>query len=177
MSTQAGGGTTAAPLRCLTVRQPWAWATGMDEGGKDVENRSGGANRWRYRGTLLIHAGKAWSERGRGDTRVRQLGAANGQQAAASLLLPAHSRHTFPAGRIVTACQLVDAHDAEPGCCDSPWAEYTYTEAAGRVVTNIVHLVLTQRRPVELPGIWPGRLGLWKPPPELAALWAAAEGE
>lgn len=39
-------------MKCLTVRQPWAWL--IVEGSKDVENRSWSTN---YRGPLLIHAG------------------------------------------------------------------------------------------------------------------------
>ena len=40
-------------LKCLSVRQPWAWL--LVNGFKDIENRS-----WktRYRGPLLIHASK-----------------------------------------------------------------------------------------------------------------------
>jgi len=40
-------------MKCLSVRQPWAWA--IIHAGKDVENRS-----WptKYRGKLVIHAGK-----------------------------------------------------------------------------------------------------------------------
>lgn len=40
-------------MKCLTVRQPWAWA--MFEAGKDVENRSWSTN---YRGPLAIHVSK-----------------------------------------------------------------------------------------------------------------------
>lgn len=41
-----------AEMRCLTIRQPWAWAIATQ--GKDVENRT-----WKtsYRGLLAIHAG------------------------------------------------------------------------------------------------------------------------
>lgn len=41
-------------MKCLTINQPWAWA--IIHGAKRVENRS-----WptRFRGTLLIHAGKS----------------------------------------------------------------------------------------------------------------------
>jgi hypothetical protein len=43
--------------RVLSLRQPWAWA--VMHAGKRIENR-----RWdtRYRGPVLIHAAKAWSQ-------------------------------------------------------------------------------------------------------------------
>lgn len=43
------------PSVALSVRQPWAWL--IVNGYKDVENRN-----WptRFRGPVLIHAGKAW---------------------------------------------------------------------------------------------------------------------
>lgn len=43
--------------KALTVKQPWAYA--ITQLGKDVENRS---QRTRYRGPVLIHAGKAWAK-------------------------------------------------------------------------------------------------------------------
>lgn len=45
---------TTVDLRCLSVRQPWAWA--IIHGPKRIENRSRPTN---YRGQLLIHAAKA----------------------------------------------------------------------------------------------------------------------
>ena len=44
-------------MRCLTVRQPWAWA--IVAGLKSIENRS---RRTTHRGPLLIHAGISRSE-------------------------------------------------------------------------------------------------------------------
>lgn len=45
--------------RCLTVKQPWAWAILF--AGKDIENRI-----WptRYRGPLFIHAGRGFDDEG-----------------------------------------------------------------------------------------------------------------
>jgi hypothetical protein len=43
--------------KALTVKQPWALA--ITRLGKDVENRS---QRTKYRGPVLIHAGKAWAK-------------------------------------------------------------------------------------------------------------------
>lgn len=49
----------AATLRCLSVRQPWAWL--IVHGHKTVENRD-----WptAHRGDLLIHAGKVFDREG-----------------------------------------------------------------------------------------------------------------
>jgi hypothetical protein len=43
-------------MRALSIRQPWAWL--IIAGHKDIENRS-----WdtRHRGSLLVHAGRAWA--------------------------------------------------------------------------------------------------------------------
>lgn len=45
-------------MKTLSIRQPWAWL--IVNGGKDIENRT-----WnlRYRGALLIHAGKGCTRR------------------------------------------------------------------------------------------------------------------
>lgn len=51
----------------LTVKQPWAWA--IIHAGKDVENRS---RPIRYRGRLLIHAGKGYAPEG--DEWLRRMG-------------------------------------------------------------------------------------------------------
>lgn len=60
---------TLLPIKCLTLRQPWAWAvvTGL----KDVENRS-----WKteYRGPLLIHAAKGKPEKWAYDAMSKALG-------------------------------------------------------------------------------------------------------
>ena len=41
-------------MKCISVRQPWAWA--IVHAGKDIENRTWATS---YRGPILIHAGKA----------------------------------------------------------------------------------------------------------------------
>jgi hypothetical protein len=43
-------------LKALSIRQPWAWL--IVTGQKDIENRTCTT---RYRGPLLIHAGRAWA--------------------------------------------------------------------------------------------------------------------
>jgi len=44
-------------MKCLSIRQPWAWA--IIHAGKDFENRTWGTT---YRGPLLIHAGKTFDK-------------------------------------------------------------------------------------------------------------------
>lgn len=46
-------------MKCLSIKQPWAWA--IIHGGKPVENRSYPR---KYRGPLLIHAGKTFDHNG-----------------------------------------------------------------------------------------------------------------
>ncbi|NET44870.1 MAG: ASCH domain-containing protein [Okeania sp. SIO2B3] len=52
--------TTSKTIKCLTLKQPWAWA--IFNLGKDIENRI-----WRtaYRGLLYIHAGKQFDDLGK----------------------------------------------------------------------------------------------------------------
>ena len=43
-------------MKALSIRQPWAWL--IIAGHKDIENRS---RNTRYRGQLLVHAGRGWA--------------------------------------------------------------------------------------------------------------------
>lgn len=136
--------------RALTVQQPWAWA--IIHGGKTIENRT---QNWTHRGPLLIHAGARLSDRG----------------LDSPLLQDTHQARTGGPARvsgwvfsaIIGVVDLVDVHPAEPQCCDSPWAEQSYTEHGGRVRRQITHLVLENPQPIDPPIACPGRLGLWTP--------------
>lgn len=138
-------------IRCLTVRQPWAWA--IIHGGKDVENRSrniAGA----YRGLVAIHAGlkddmDAWF-----------------MQSPVSIEAWYHPAIEIPRGAIIGFVDLVDSHRATPygrptHYC-SPWA-----------INDKWHLVLANPRPIT-PIPAKGRLGLWRPDADLAAAIAEA---
>lgn len=46
-------------MKAISIKQPFAWL--VVKGIKDIENRTWKAN---YRGTLIIHASKAWSQGG-----------------------------------------------------------------------------------------------------------------
>lgn len=147
-------------VRAITVKQPWAWA--IAHGGKTVENRSQGT---RYRGTLLIHAGKAWSQRGEYDHRVRDAWRLEHPELAGAIgIFDLH----VPAGSVVAVAQLVDSHP-DAGCC-RPWGESSYTEAGGRERTDVHHLVLEDVLALERPVPARGALGLWRPAGDVAEL-------
>lgn len=139
-------------VRALTIRQPWADAV-LEPDGKNIENRTAGFPR-SWRGTLLIHAGTGWSERGAADPRILDLFG----------FAPSVDR---TAGCILGAVDLVDVHD-DVGCC-RPWGESEYVEAGGAVRTSLVHLVLDHPRTFDEPIPCRGRLGLWRIPPDLLA--------
>jgi hypothetical protein len=140
-------------VRAITVKQPWAWAIAL--GGKTVENRSRGTS---YRGTLLIHAGKGWSERGASDVRVLTAWRDPWHDQRHLVVAP----ELVPLGAVIAVAQLVDSHpDAD--CC-RPWGESEYSETSGRRRTVVHHLVLENVVPLAEPVPCPGALGLWRPP-------------
>lgn len=131
------------------MQQPWAWA--IIHGGKDVENRT---QAWKYRGPLAIHAGVRWSERG-SDSLYYQSALARETSAV---------RHRVDLrGAIIGVVDLVDAHQAETWCCDSPWGEQSYRKRDRKVLRTLYHLVLANPRAVE-PISMAGKLGLWDLP-------------
>jgi len=151
-------------VRAITVKPPWSWA--IAHGQKLVENRSQGTS---YRGTLLIHAGKAWSARGGHDPRVVAAWVATGWPAA---WIADQAVARLPLGAVVAVAQLVASHP-DAGCC-RPWGESSYAEAGGRVRTAVHHLVLEDVVPLTEPIPARGALGLWRPPSDLAAACASA---
>lgn len=135
----------------LSVRQPWAWA--IIHGGKTVENRVWrGVPRLTPPVPLAIHAGRTPHPEGLTDPRVaaaiRRAGLADVEAA-------------MPLGAIVGLVSLIDMHQ-DRGCC-RPWGESVID---GRVT----HLVLADPRPVSEPIPCRGRLGMWTPSHDLAAL-------
>jgi hypothetical protein len=148
-------GLPAAPLRALTVRQPWA--TLIVTGAKPVENRTWPPPAALVGHRLLIHAAR------------RPAPAAH--WAAAQVLtgrdlLPEH----LPYGALLGAVTLT-GHHPERTCraatrepC-SPWAV---------VAASIVHWTLTAPRPLPQPLPCLGALGLWRVPDNLCAQLPAA---
>jgi hypothetical protein len=162
-------------MKAITIMEPWA--TTVARWGKHVENRP---QVWAYRGTLLIHAGQRWSDRGihdRGvvtaalatllDAGVRAVDIGTHQPAAA---LVRQAIVTYPGptqGHVIAVAQLVDVH-RDAGCC-APWGESAYTEHQGGSRVDVTHLVLDQVRPLHEPVRVRGALGLWTPPPHVIA--------
>ena len=95
----------------LSIQQPYAWA--IIYAGKPVENRC-----WRraprYRGPLLIHAGKRWYD-GTFDDLDRRLLQATVKMAGSIAVVPPD----MPRGGIVGIVDLVDVVREY----DSPWFE------------------------------------------------------
>lgn len=143
-------------MKALTVQQPWAWAIFH---GKDVENRT---QAWSYRGPLAIHAGNRWSSRGGSSPLVGAL---------VDEFDPP-STEVFRGG-ILGVVDLVDVHQANPDCCESPWAEQVYVEHRGVERRQIVHLVLERPRELARPLPCRGSLGLWTPPADALELLEA----
>lgn len=88
------------PAYALSIRQPWAWL--IVHAGKDIENRS-----WptRFRGPVLIHAGKAW---GREEREARDY---------VRLKMGIEIPEKLPLGGIVGQVEIVDCVQQS----DSPW--------------------------------------------------------
>ena len=97
-----------ASMRCLSVRQPWAWA--IIHAGKDIENRTWSTE---YRGPLAIHAGK-------GCTRAEYETAAATIERITGKRPP--SLAELPRGYVVGMVELVDCIDGATMETNSPWA-------------------------------------------------------
>lgn len=175
-------------MRVLTVRQPWAWA--IIHGGKDVENRTRNIA-GSYRGPVAIHAGKEVDIMDIAKPEIV------GAVFAARLNYGPGDPRTFkesPRGAIIGVVDLVDVHrgrnaDGKPPTCwrpaDTlgwvPWDDrepFTWNDETGETDTiesecspwamrDHYHLMLANPRPIE-PIPAKGRLGLWRPAPELA---------
>ena len=156
-------------MRCLTVRQPYAWA--IIHGGKDVENRTRNIA-GSYRGPLLIHAAKQLADDDHLDDRVAS---AVGELARAGYPLPRVPQIAGDAptpgnvitpwyghlGGVIGVVDLVDVHKAARcvgihGEHCSDWAN-----------PDGEHLVLANPRPFAEPIPYRGALGLWTFPDEL----------
>jgi len=124
----------------LSVRQPWAW--GIIYGSKDVENRT-----WwtRYRGLLLIHAGK------RCDEYAMKHGF-NAEERPGRFYT---SQWWFPAGQARSQCGGIVGRVELVDCIQnsrSAWAE-----------PGLWHWILQNPEPLPFRPL-PGRLGLWQAP-------------
>ena len=133
-------------MRCLTVRQPMAWA--ITHSTKDVDNRPKSLGP--YRGLVPIHAGSRY-EASYFDEVTRLAGEVPPE--------PGMPRSPMLFGYVTGISQLVGAHRAgECGGRCSVWAHPTGW-----------HYRLGFRRPLPHPIPADGRLGLWRPDTELRA--------
>lgn len=125
-------------MKALSIRQPWAWL--ILNAGKDVENRQW---RTRFRGRILIHAGKGMTRDEYEDALDFAARAVSPDQE--SIEVP--PREALERGGIVGAVDIVDCVDRS----DSPWFVGDY----GFVLRNPQVL---QFRP------WRGELGFFEMP-------------
>lgn len=170
-----------APLRILTVRQPWAWA--IMHGGKNVENRVrniAGA----YRGPIAIHVAQSEDEAAYSAPVLREALEARFRDWSPGIVVKRLRSEPAPKylGRIIGVVDLVDVHESPAlvGChydggaahasmqarlC-SPWAE-----------KGARHLVLENPRPLAGPIRYRGALGLRPLDTETTARILAQIGE
>ncbi len=108
----------ADSLRCLSVRQPWAWA--ICTGGKTIENRT-----WQtpYRGLIAIHAGSSTSD-------IKTVARAN----------PGVSMAPLTTGAIIGVVEVVDVTPLNPSLEDNPFAcgPYCWKLSGGRLLKKPV---------------------------------------
>lgn len=154
--------TAVATIRGLTIKQPWAFA--IAEGFKTIENRS---RRTNYRGTLLIHAGRAVDHavtiaRYSRDAAIRfdQLGGRSNywdarEHIPSRVVSPPHPSLALSA--VIATARLAGCHEATDGCC-APWG-----------FPDQWHWELADIQPLRQAVPRAGALGLWKPDAELLA--------
>ena len=154
--------TATDTIRGLTIKQPWVFA--IAEGFKTIENRS---RRTNYRGTLLIHAGRAVDDvvnivRYSRDAAIRfdELGGRSNYWDAREHI-PSRIVSSPPVALalsgVVATAQLVGCHEAKDGCC-APWG-----------FADQWHWELADIQRLDQPIAKAGALGLWKPDADLLA--------
>lgn len=121
-------------MKALSIRQPWAWL--IVNGGKDVENRD-----WptRYRGLILIHAGKGMT--------LDEYESADYFASVVAPTIDVPPRESLERGGVVGIAELADCVERS----ESPWFCGKY----GFVLRNV--------RPLPFMP-WRGELGLFEIP-------------
>ena len=125
-------------MKCLTVRQPWAWA--ILNAGKDIENRDWAT---RFRGRVLIHASKGMTKGEYEDAYDTAM------DANPAILFPTFE--SLQRGGIIGSVEIVDCI-AES---ESPW----FFGKHGFVLRDPQPLPFTP---------WKGQLGFFDVPDEIA---------
>ena len=173
---------SADALRVLTVRQPWAWA--IVHGGKDVENRARSLGP--YRGPVAIHASLALDH----EYDARLIGEAVGRLARSTRAgLERVAKHAGAVrapgneiterfgnlGAVIGVVDLVGAHlGGATGCHPDPGDPQRLARCSPWAMPDHHHLELANPRPLATPIPARGRLGLWRPDPDLTAAILAA---
>lgn len=135
-------------VKCLSVRQPWAWA--IASAGKTIENRT---RQTKHRGLLAIHAGKAVDRAALDAPSILEAVADCGFEI---------DEATSTLGAVVAVAELVSCHPAywcedwgSEGRC-SPWA-----------LPDSWHWGLANVHPLPVPVPCRGALGLWNLPEDV----------
>lgn len=155
-------------VRGITIRQPYAWAVAA--GHKRVENRTLFTS---WRGLLLIHAANVWHAEGSADMTVARVwGPAMGLNGPVH---PVPNPDYFHRG-VLAVARLAGVHEATDGCCE-PWGHHVDPPgpcAPGRELhpapRPLAHWDLADVRRLTEPVPTKGKLGLWRPDPELMRL-------
>lgn len=147
-----------APIRGLTVRQPWSFA--IAKLGKNVENRT---RKFGYRGWLAIHAGASMGTLADYDGALRSIVRITGRPISA-VDAGAQRRSVIVAvARLADVCSAaVDSWCGGHG----PWGE-----------PDAHHLLLAEVRPLADPVPCKGALGLWRLPADVETAVRAQVGE
>lgn len=135
----------SAPMRVLTVRQPWAWA--IIHGGKNVENRARNIA-GTYRGAIAIHVAGRYAEDG-----LDRAALSDACDAWCETNGCAQHPWFSGIGKIIGVVDLVGVHEATPDgrCCgnNTGWGH-----------PDGWHLELSRPRPLDRPIPYTGALGL-----------------
>ena len=173
---------SADALRVLTVRQPWAWA--IVHGGKDVENRVRSLGP--YRGPVAIHAGLALDHEYDAHLIGKAVGRlARSTRAGLDLVAKRAGDTRTPGneiterfgnlGAVIGVVDLVGAHlGGATGCHPDPGDPQRLARCSPWAMPDHHHLELANPRPLATPIPAKGRLGLWRPDPDLTAAILAA---
>ncbi|GAA4439621.1 hypothetical protein [Phytohabitans houttuyneae] len=152
-------------MKAITVRAPWCIA--IAAGAKPVENRTRPTS---YRGPVAIHAAASWAIQGGDDPRVRAWWWGDPAWRHRPSLESGDFAYAFR--RVIAVTNLNGCHQAEPGCCTTPWADQPTA-----AVPIVWHLELADTVRIDPVGPLRGQLAVpWRLPVEAAAAVTANYG-
>jgi activating signal cointegrator 1 len=150
-----------APLRALSIRQPWLWAICTEH--KGPENRT---RRTHYRGPVALHAGKVWDA-----AAVMPVPAAASRLRALTAAVRLATGHVpgslyLTTGAILAVAELAGCHHAAD-CGGSDWQDgrrLPFRYCTPWAQPGLWHWELTGVRLLAEPVPCKGALGLWPVP-------------